>query len=93
VRVQPSKSDRSFRPYVGGDVHVAITERVAITAGVRVRLTTGPAVPIHVVDLVNPDENPWVPEVSDVELALGGLPLELPGTRWRTLVGMKLFLR
>ena len=93
VRVRPSKGERSFGPYVGGDVHVAITEWVAIMAGVHVRLTSGRTVPIQVVDLVNPDENPWVPEVSDVAAALAGQPLELPGTRWRTLVGVKLFLR
>ena len=93
VRVQPSKEDRSFGPYVGSDVHVAISRRVAVMAGVRIRLTSGRTVPIQVADLVDPDENPWVPEVPDVAAALAGQPLEFPGTRWRTLVGVKLFLR
>ena len=93
VRVQPSKEERSVGPYVGSDVHVAISRRVAIMAGVRVRLTSGRAVPIQVADLVDPNENPWVPEVPDVAEALAGQPLELPGTRWRTVFGVKLFLR
>ena len=93
VRVQPSKEERSVGPYVGSDVHVAISRRVAIMAGVRVRLTSGRTVPIQAVDLVDPGESTWVPEVPDVASALAGQPLELPGTRWRTLVGVKLFLR
>jgi hypothetical protein len=93
VRVRPSEGERAFGPYVGGDVHVAINERIAIMAAVRVRLTSGRVVPIQVVDLVDPNENTWVPEVSDVAAALDGQPLELPGTRWHTLVGVKLFLR
>lgn len=93
VRVRPSKGERSFGPYVGGDVHVAITGSVAIMAGARVRLTSGRAVPIQVVDLVDPDENIWVPEVADVAAVLDGQLIELPGTRWRTLVGVKVFLR
>ena len=93
VRVRPSTDERSFGPYVGGDVHVETTGRVAVMAGVRVRLTSGGAKTIQVVELVDPDENPWVPEVADVATALDGQPLELPGTRWSTLVGVKLFLR
>ena len=93
VRVRPSKGDRSVAPYVGGDVHVAITQWVAIMAGVRVRLASGQAVPIQVVDLVDPDENPWVPEVADVAAVLDGQRIEIPGTRWRTLVGVKVFVR
>jgi len=34
-----------------------------------------------------------VPELSEVSAALAGQALELPGTRWCTLVGLKLFLR
>lgn len=93
VRIRPSPSDPSFRPYVGGDVHVAITERVAVVAGVRVRLTSALAVPIQVVGLVDPDENSWAPEVADVAVVLDGQLLELPGTGWHTLVGVKVFLR
>ena len=93
VRVRPRNGERSIGPYVGGDVHVAITESVAIMAGVRFRLTSGRTVPIQVVDLVDPGESAWVPELSDVAAALSGQPLELPGTPWRTLVGLKLFLR
>ena len=93
VRVAPPDGERSYRPYVGGDVHVAIARRLAIMAGVRVRLTSGRTVPIQVVDLVDPGESTWVPERSDVAAALSGQPLELAGTSWRTLVGLKLFLR
>jgi len=93
VRVRPSEGDRAVGPYVGGDVHVAITGRVAILAGVRARLTPGRTVPIEVVDLVDPGESPWAPEVAEVATALAGLPLELPGTRWRMIAGVKLFLR
>ena len=93
VRVRPSKDERSFGPYVGGDVHVAITERVAVMAGVRVRLTSGGTKTIQVVELVDPGENPWVPEVAEVAAALDGQSLDLPGMRWSTLVGVKLFLR
>lgn len=93
VRVRPSTGERSIGPYVGGDVHVAIARRVAIMAGVRVRLTSGRVMTIQAVDLVDPDENPWVPDVPEVAAAFAGQPLELPGTRWRTLVGLKLFAR
>jgi hypothetical protein len=93
VRVGPSGSGHGFAPYVGGDVHVAMTPRVAIMAGVRINLKSGRAVPIQVTDLVDPGENPWVPEVSEVAAALDGLTLELPGTRWHALVGLKLFVR
>jgi hypothetical protein len=93
VRVRPSEDERSFGPYVGGDVHVAVAKRVAIVAGVRVRLRSGRTVPIQVADLVEPGESPWVPEVDEVAAALDEQPLELPGIRWSTLVGVKLFLR
>jgi hypothetical protein len=93
VRVRPSTGERSFGPYVGVEVHVATTKRVAIMAGVHVRLTSDRAMTIQVVDLIDPGENPWVPEVPEVAAALDGQLLELPGTRWRTLVGLKLFLR
>jgi hypothetical protein len=93
VRVRPSKGERAVAPYVGGDLHVAITKWVAIMAGVRVRLASERAVPIQVVDLVDPDENAWVPEVADVAAVLDGQRIELPGTRWLTLVGVKVFLR
>jgi hypothetical protein len=93
VRVRPSEGERSFGPYVSGDVHVAIATRVAIMAGIRVRLTSGRARTIQVVDLVDPDESTWTPAVSDVASVLDGQLLELPGARWRTLVGVKLFVR
>jgi hypothetical protein len=93
VRVRPSTGQRLVGPYLGGDVHVAINEWVAVTAGVHVRLTSVRAVPIQVVGLVDPGENTWEPGLPDVAAALEGQPLELPGTCWRTLVGMKLFLR
>jgi hypothetical protein len=93
VRVRPSEDERSFSPYVGGDVHVAIAKTVAIVAGVRVRVRSGRTVAIQVADLVDPGESPWVPEVYEVAAALDGQPLELPGLRWSTLVGVKLFLR
>jgi hypothetical protein len=93
VLVRPSTGERSFGPYVGGDVHVAIARRVAIMAGVRIRLTSGRARTIQVVDLVDPDESTWVPGLPEVAAALDGQPLELPGMRWRTLVGVKLFVR
>jgi hypothetical protein len=93
VRVRPPEGGHAFGPYVGGDVHVAISEGIALMAGVRVRLTSRRVVPIQVVDLVDPNENPWVPEMFELAAALDGQPLELPGTRWRTLVGVKLFLR
>jgi hypothetical protein len=93
VRVRPSEGERAFGPYVSGDVHVAIATRVAIMAGIRVRLTSGRARTIQVVDLVDPDESTWTPAVSDVASVLDGQLLELPGTRWRTLVGVKLFVR
>ena len=93
VRVRPSTGERSFGPYVGVEVHVATTTWVAIMAGVHVRLTSGRAMTIQAVDLVDPDENPWVPDVPEVAEALDGQLLQLPGSRWRTLVGLKLFLR
>jgi hypothetical protein len=93
VRVQPSTGERRVGPYLGGDVHVAINEWVAIMAGVHVRLTSVRGVPIQVVGLVDPDENTWVPGLPEVATALDGQLLELSGTRWRTIVGMKLFLR
>ena len=93
MRVRPSKGDPAFGPYLGSDVHVALTERFAVVAGVRVRLTSGRTVPIEVVDLVDPDESTWVPELPDVAAVLDGQLLELPGARWRTAVGVKLLLR
>ena len=93
VRVRPSKGEPAIGPYIGGDVHVALTERFAVVAGVRVRLTSGRTVPIEVVDLVDPDESTWEPELPDVAAVLDGQPLELPGARWRTAVGVKLLLR
>ena len=93
VRVGPSKGERDVGPYVGGDVQVAVTKWVAIMAGARVRLTSGRTVPIQVVDLVDANENPWTPELPEVAAALDGQPLELPGARWRAIIGVKLFVR
>jgi hypothetical protein len=81
-RTRPAgKSRPLLRSLRGGYAHVAINERVAIVAGVRVRLKSGRTVPIEVVDPVDPGENTWAPEVSDVAAALAGQPLELPGPR------------
>ena len=93
VRVRPATSERSLGLYAGGDVHFAITRRVAIVAGVRVRLHSARTIPLRVVGLVDPDEHAWAPAVSDVAAALDGQPLQLPGMRWNTLVGVKLFVR
>jgi hypothetical protein len=93
VRIRPSDGEAAMRPCVGGDVHLAITRRVAIMAGIRVRLQSGRTVPIQVVGLVDPGENPWTPEVPEVAAALDGQPLELPGVRWKTFVGVKLLVR
>lgn len=93
VRIRPAEGDRAFGPYVGGDVHVAFGRWAAITAGGRVRLTSGRSVPVEVVELVEPNENPWVPELTDVAAALNGQPLELPGMRWHMSVGLKVFVR
>jgi hypothetical protein len=93
VRVGPSEGEYAFGPYVGGDVHAALTPWMAVMAGIRVRLTSSRGATIQVVDLVDPDENPWVPDMPEVATALDGRPLELPGTRWCTLVGVKVFLR
>ena len=93
VRVGPSKGEHALGPYVGGDVQVAITRWVAIMAGARVRLTSGRTVPIQVVELVDADENPWTPEAPDLAAALEGQPLELPGARWRAVIGVKLLVR
>ena len=62
-------------------------------AGARVRLTSGRTVPIQVVELVDADENPWTPEAPDLAAALEGQPLELPGARWRAVIGVKLLVR
>ena len=82
VRIRPAEGDRAFGPYVGGDVHVALGRWAAITAGGRVRLTSSRSVPVEVVELVDPSENPWVPELAEVAAALDGQLLELPGMRW-----------
>ena len=93
VRVRPAEGERAFGPYVGGDVSIALGRWAAIMAGGRVRLTSGRSVPVEVVELVDPSENPWVPELSEVAAALDGQPLELPGMRWHMSVGLKVFVR
>ncbi|HSP91902.1 MAG TPA: hypothetical protein VLN08_13390 [Vicinamibacterales bacterium] len=93
VRVRPAGGERAIGPYVGGDVHVALGTWAAITAGGRVRLTSGRSVPVEVMELVDPSENPWVPELADVAAALDGQLLELPGMRWHIGVGLKVFVR
>jgi len=93
VRVRPAKGERTFGPYVGGDVHIALGRWAAIMAGGRVRLTSGRSVPVEVVELVDPSENPWVPELADVAAALDGQTLDLPGMRWHIGVGLKVFVR
>jgi len=93
VRVRPAEGDRAFGPYIGGDVSIALGRWVAIMAGGRVRLTSGRSVPVEVVELVEPSENPWVPELTEVAAALDGQLLELPGMRWHMSVGLKVFVR
>ena len=93
VRVRPAEGDRAFGPYIGGDVSIALGRWVAIMAGGRVRLTSGRSVPVEVVELVEPSENPWVPELAEVAAALDGQPLEFPGMRWHMSVGLKVFVR
>ena len=93
VRVRPAEGDRAFGPYVGGDVSIALGRWAAIMAGGRVRLTSGRSVPVEVVELLDPSENPWVPELAEVAAALDGQTLELPGMRWHIGVGLKVFVR
>ena len=93
VRIRPAESDRAFGPYVGGDVDFALGRWAAIMAGGRVRLTSGRSVPVEVVELVDPSENPWVPELTEVAAALDGQLLELPGMRWHICIGLKVFVR
>lgn len=93
VRVRPAEGERLYSPYVGADVHVALSRWAAIMAGTRVRLGTSRAVPVEVVDLVDPDEDSWVPEIADVASAFDGHSLDVPGTSWHAFVGLKIFLR
>lgn len=92
VRVGPSGGERSYAPYVGADAHVNIAPRIAAMGGFRVRLASSRSVPIEVIELVDPNEDTWTPELSDVAAALAGQSLDLPGTRWHAFVGVKLFL-
>lgn len=93
VRLRPADGDRAFGPYIGGDVHVALGRWAAVMAGGRVRMTSSRSVPVEVVELVDPSENPWVPEPAEVAAALDGQTLELPGVRWHMSVGLKVFVR
>ncbi|HOG28759.1 MAG TPA: hypothetical protein PLT35_05710 [Vicinamibacterales bacterium] len=92
ARLRPAAGERLYSPYVGADVHVAMSGRVALAVGVRVPLTPGRSVPVEAAGLVDPSEDAWAPELADVKLALDGQPLELRGTPWHAFAGLKLFL-
>jgi len=92
VRVRPAEGERLYSPYVGADAHVALSRWVALTGGIRVTLRSAHSVPIEVVDLVDPSEDSWTPELDDVAAALDGQTLKVAGTPWRAYAGLKFFL-
>jgi hypothetical protein len=92
VIVAPVEDTWAWRPYVTGDVHVRVARRAAVFGGLRVMVGQAATVGLGPVRLVDPDENPWAPDVADVTATLGVAPFELPAFRWHTLVGVKIFV-
>ena len=92
VRVRPAERERLYSPYVGADAHVALSRWVALSGGIRVTLRSGHSAPIEVVDLVDPSEDTWTPELTDVASALDGQMLHVAGTPWHAYAGLKFFL-
>lgn len=92
VVMVPAQGQWAWRPYVGGDVHVRVAGHLAVFGGVRVVLGSSTIILTTPERLVDPGENPWAPELSDLRDGLTGQPLELPGTRWRVLVGAKVLV-
>lgn len=93
VVMAPAEGHSLWGPYIGGDIHVRVARRVALFGGVRVAVGSRSVLPTTAVRLVDPNENPWAPEKSDVRTHLDGQPLELPGTHWHTTIGLKVFVK
>ncbi|MEW5982294.1 MAG: hypothetical protein AB1806_07970 [Acidobacteriota bacterium] len=86
--------DKSFwGPYVAADFHVRVASRLAVLAGVRGSLGSRVTIPAGPVRLVDPNEDTWSPELTDVQRVLGTQPLELPSARWHLIIGAKVFVK
>lgn len=90
VRMAPVAGQTFVRPHVGGDVHVAIARHVALVGGLRVTLGPSRRIRTEPAGLTDPSENSFAPNVADVKAAMGEPVLDLPGARWRMLLGVKL---
>lgn len=93
VAVAPAEGESFWHPYAAADVHVRVAPRIAVFGGVRVPFGSRMSMPTTAVRLVDPDENPFAPALTDVRENLDGRPLDLPGTRWQVLFGAKIFVR
>jgi hypothetical protein len=92
VIIAPVEDKWAWRPYVAGDVHARVARRAAVYGGLRVTLGKAATVGVGPVRLVDPDENPWAPDLADVAATLGVEPFQLPAFRWRAVVGLKVFV-
>jgi hypothetical protein len=77
-------------PYLAGDVRIRVTGRVGLTAGLRVHLSGEPDPrQTRVVGLVDPDEDPFVPNLAAVEAALEpGSETRHAAARWQVFAGL-----
>jgi hypothetical protein len=90
-------------PYVAADFHVAISPRVAILVGMRGTLAPEVTLATRPARLVDPNDDPWTPEIADVQAVMGDQPLQLyvpivesrpaGSGRWHLLLGAKVFVK
>jgi len=92
VAVTTADSDSLVGPYVGGDVFCRVNRRVAAFGGIRVELGSQVDLAARADALVDPNEDAFTPELSEVQRVLTLAPMRAPTARWHIIAGIKLLV-
>jgi hypothetical protein len=89
VAISTADSDALVRPYIGGDLSIRMNGRVAAFGGIRAELGSPSNVEARPDALVDPDEDAFAPEMSEVQRVLTLGLMRAPTARWHIVAGIR----
>jgi hypothetical protein len=93
VSVGTGGAEARVGPYVGGDVSAHLNPHVAAFGGIRVEMGPQGDVAATPDALVDPAEDAFPPDISEVQRVMALGPMHLPTSRWHLLAGIKILVR
>jgi hypothetical protein len=93
VAISTADADALVRPYIGGDLSIRMNAHVAAFGGIRAEFGSPSNVEARPDSLVDPDEDAFAPEMSEVQHVLTLGPMRTPSARWHIIAGIKFLVK